>query len=81
MKHKYKRSDYPGMKHELILPPSAVEELPLPVNSIQVLEALRDKTIAEEWQRPGVKRAVLFGIRLCIATLKREGINELVEGL
>lgn len=49
----------------------------LPKKSIEVLEALRDKTMAEEWASPASKRAVLFGIKLCIAKLKRENINEL----
>lgn len=58
-----------------ILSPAPGEALPW--TSIQVLEALRDKTMAEDWLQPAVKRSVLFGIKLCIQALKRENINEI----
>lgn len=49
-----------------------------PETSIAALEMLRDKTAAEEWASPASQRAVLFGIKLCIAKLKRENINEIL---
>jgi hypothetical protein len=59
----------------VILAPAHGEGLPW--TSIQLLEALRDQTIAEDWVQPAVKRSVLFGIKLCIAALRRDNINEI----
>lgn len=66
--------------------PSAYGAVPFPIEetrdvpetSIAALEALRDKTASEHWQYPANHRAVLFGIKLCIAKLKRENINEIL---
>jgi hypothetical protein len=60
----------------VILAPAPGEGLPW--TSIELLEALRDTTLAEDWLQPAVKRSVLFGIKLCIAALRKEDINEIV---
>lgn len=74
MKHKQNRIDKLA-QGGLILPPAPGGSLP--VTSIEVLETLRDKVNGEDWVSPVTKRAVMFGIKMCIAVLKKQGIDEL----
>lgn len=46
-------------------------------DAVTKLEALRDKTQAEHWADEESKRSVLFGIKLCIAVLRKADINEI----
>lgn len=64
----------------LIVPFPVVDTTPEIVGAqtaIEVLEALRDRTIAEEWVNRAGKHFVLFGIKLCIQVLRKQDINEI----
>lgn len=67
---------------KLILPFPVVEtaktEIAGAQTAIEALERLRERTQAEEWKNPATKHSVLFGIKLCIATLRKADINEIV---
>jgi hypothetical protein len=66
-------------RQKLILPFPVVEtaEIIGAQTAIEVLEALRDRTMAEEWVNRAGKHFVLFGIKLCIQVLRKRDINEI----